>query len=57
MGRAHPRGRISGLKGVTRERAEPAFSVSEVSFAPMSDADIQAYLGSGEWQGKAGGWR
>lgn len=37
-------------------REEPAFSLTEVSFAPLSASDIAAYLASGEWQGKAGAY-
>ena len=31
-------------------------SVSRVKFRPLSPADMHAYLQSGEWQGKAGGY-
>lgn len=30
--------------------------VSQVKFKRLSDADVNAYLASGEWQGKAGGY-
>ena len=33
-----------------------ALSVSRVRFAPLTAADIAAYVGSGEWKGKAGGY-
>ncbi len=33
-----------------------ARSLSEVTFAALDDATIEAYLASGEWQGKAGGY-
>jgi len=33
-----------------------ATSCSEVTFAPLDEATINAYLGSGEWQGKAGAY-
>ncbi|PJK09830.1 septum formation inhibitor Maf [Lysobacteraceae bacterium NML08-0793] len=33
-----------------------AESVSEVSFAPLSAAQVDGYIASGEWQGKAGGY-
>lgn len=33
-----------------------ARSVSRVRFAPLHDADVAAYVASGEWQGKAGGY-
>lgn len=31
-------------------------SLSDVSFAPLPDVAIEAYLASGEWQGKAGAY-
>jgi septum formation protein len=34
-----------------------ARSDSTVSFAPMSDFEIDAYLSAGEWEGVAGGYR
>jgi septum formation protein len=34
-----------------------AASVSIVSFAPMTDAEIETYLDSGEWEGAAGAYR
>lgn len=33
-----------------------AASDSRVRFAPLGEADIAAYVASGEWQGKAGGY-
>ncbi len=33
-----------------------AASDSRVRFAPLGEADIAAYIASGEWQGKAGGY-
>ena len=33
-----------------------ALSTSQVRFASLSEDDIAAYLASGEWQGKAGGY-
>ena len=32
-------------------------SSNKVTFAPMSDAEIEWYLGTGEWHGAAGGYR
>jgi septum formation protein len=29
---------------------------TEVTFLPLSDGDIEAYIASGEWRGKAGGY-
>ena len=37
-------------------KARHRLSTSIVAFNPLSDADIQAYLASGEWRGKAGGY-
>ena len=44
--------RGSGEKAACRRSVE-----SLVSFAPLSDAEIQWYLDSGEWQGAAGSYR
>ena len=33
-----------------------ALSVSRVRFAPLAAAEVAAYVDSGEWQGKAGGY-
>jgi len=32
-------------------------SINQVTFIPLSDSQIQAYLDTGEWQGVAGGYR
>jgi septum formation protein len=40
----------------TAGRCEQACSVSDVSFAPMSEAEIRAYVDSGEPMGKAGAY-
>lgn len=37
-------------------REEPAFSLTEVSFATLATQDVAAYVASGEWQGKAGAY-
>ncbi len=37
-------------------REEQAFSITEVEFATLDAAGIDAYVASGEWQGKAGGY-
>lgn len=37
-------------------REEQAFSLTEVEFARLDEARIQAYVASGEWQGKAGAY-
>ena len=38
------------------ERVWTRTQVSQVKFKRLSDADVNAYLASGEWQGKAGGY-
>jgi septum formation protein len=38
------------------ETRHEAVSDSRVRFAPLSEHDIAAYVGSGEWQGKAGAY-
>lgn len=43
---------IVGPRGETRER----LVISVVRFKRLSDAEIDAYMASGEWQGKAGGY-
>ena len=40
----------------TASQCEQACSTSEVTFAPMSDAEIRAYVASGEPMGKAGAY-
>lgn len=40
----------------TADRCEQACSASEVTFAAMSDAEIRAYVASGEPMGKAGAY-
>lgn len=37
-------------------RARHRLSTSIVAFKPLADAEIEAYLASGEWHGKAGGY-
>ncbi len=39
-----------------RGRTVTAHELTRVKFAPMTDADIAAYLATDEWQGKAGGY-
>lgn len=41
---------------MSADREEHAIRQSEVSIATLSEADIAAYLDSGEWQGKAGAY-
>lgn len=47
---------ISAVSLVSASREAQAASMSEVRFADLDDGDIDAYLGSGEWQGKAGAY-
>ncbi|MFP5374198.1 MAG: Maf family protein [Gammaproteobacteria bacterium] len=47
---------LSAVSLVSREREAQAVSVSEVRFAELDDARIDAYVASGEPQGKAGGY-
>ena len=37
-------------------RARHRLSTSVVALKPLSDAELDAYLAAGEWQGKAGGY-
>jgi septum formation protein len=43
---------VQGAQGVTHV----ALSASRVRFAALNCADVAAYVASGEWQGKAGGY-
>lgn len=47
---------ISAVSMVSAARELHAVSVSEVTFAPMSEDDIRNYLDTGEWDGKAGAY-
>ena len=47
---------ITSVWLVSAPREAQAVSVSQVTFGAMSDADIDIYLASGEWQGKAGAY-
>ena len=42
---------ISPTRGIARRRV-----LSQVAFKRLSETELQAYLDSGEWQGKAGGY-
>lgn len=53
-GRTHCVATIVWLVGAGTEAS--ARSLSEVAFAPLADAAIEAYLAGGEWQGKAGAY-
>jgi septum formation protein len=47
---------LSAVSLVSRDREAQALSVSEVRFGELEDAAIDAYVASGEPQGKAGGY-
>jgi len=50
--RVHSAVTVVDANGKARHR----LSTSIVAFKPLSDEEIAAYLASGEWQGKAGGY-
>ena len=47
---------LSAVWCVSAGLEEQRFSVTEVSFAALTPAQIDAYLASGEWRGKAGAY-
>ena len=47
---------ITAVSLVSAGRELQAVSESQVRVAAMSDADIERYIASGEWQGKAGAY-
>lgn len=47
---------ISAVSLVSPSREAQAVAVSEVGFAALGDAQIEAYVASGEWQGRAGAY-
>jgi septum formation protein len=47
---------LSGVSLASAERDAQALSVSEVTFANLDAAIIDAYVASGEWEGKAGAY-
>ena len=47
---------ISAVSAVSAGREAQIVSLSEVSFVPLDDSHIAAYIASGEWQGKAGAY-
>jgi septum formation protein len=47
---------ISAVWVLDAGREEHARNITEVTFAALSPVDIDAYLASGEWQGKAGAY-
>lgn len=53
-GRAHRV--VSSVWCVSSGREEQVLSVSEVTFSELSNSEIDAYIASGEWAGKAGAY-
>ena len=47
---------VSAVSLVSSGREAQAVSVSEVTFAAINDAQIAAYVATGEWLGKAGAY-
>ena len=47
---------LSAVWCMDATREEHMFSITQVSFAPLAAAAIDAYLVVGEWQGKAGAY-
>jgi MAF protein len=47
---------VSAVSLVSAAREAQVASVSEVTFGALDEAAIAAYLGTGEWQGKAGAY-
>ena len=47
---------LSAIWCIDREREQHALNVTQVTFAELSDAQIAAYVGSGECMGKAGAY-
>ena len=47
---------ITAVSLVSASRELQAVSISDVTFAPLSDAEITAYVATGEPRGKAGGY-
>ena len=47
---------ITAVAVVSAGREAQAVSTSQVSFCEMAEADIDGYLATGEWEGKAGAY-
>ncbi|MBF6022888.1 Maf family protein [Lysobacter niastensis] len=47
---------ISAVSAVSAAREMQVVSLSEVTFTPLDEPRIAAYIASGEWQGKAGAY-
>jgi septum formation protein len=46
----------SGLYVTSRKIAVASHSVTGVTFRSLTDGEVAAYIGSGEWQGRAGAY-
>jgi septum formation protein len=47
---------VSGLSLIAGEEERTAVAHTRVRFRPLSDAEIEAYVDTGEWRGRAGGY-
>jgi len=47
---------VSGLCLRAADWEEVGREMTTVTFRPLSDADVQAYIASGEWEGRAGAY-
>lgn len=47
---------VSGLAVVRDGQLQTATETTSVSFRPLTDAVVERYLASGEWEGRAGGY-
>jgi septum formation protein len=47
---------VSGICLIEADGERTAAAITQVSFRPMSDAAIEWYVETGEWQGRAGGY-
>ena len=47
---------VTAVSVVTAAREEQAVSTSLVTISPLGNGEIERYLASGEWQGKAGAY-
>jgi septum formation protein len=47
---------VSGLALIQRGDVRAATEVTQVTFRELDDATIEWYLGTGEWEGRAGGY-
>jgi septum formation protein len=47
---------LSGVAVISEDREQTALARTEVRFRELSNEQIDWYLGSGEWRGRAGGY-